>query len=644
MQSGLLAVAVAEHRTAALALQRALQWGLLQELLFLVEKRRHGVQHRARPIYAAAAVVKVVMECSTSMAISRCYDTFGAISMSQSTIKHVSSLAALISDHGELRRLSMVPRELHGSLSVEQLLLTHVAAQKLHAGMVQQQVASDIQPASPPLQHVVYPAPTPPTAPLKVQPPCEAPPPPPPPTLASWPGKVQLDLLQFLSSASSQPVPPTFIGVETAGAVFNAARDIATGISHGLYRATRVAKATAYVLWGDPTARSVLHSFEDLVPGGVQWKRKEKKLRVDLQWLHTPPDDENSGRRAPPAMYWHDRPEPIFAFHYAERQLVLDLVAANNFIGLFPPDSPERVATAKWEAAAAVGTAEALLEVRLNENFTLLQALQEGVKGYDNRHGTMHVKWQVHAHNRVHQAYLDDGRYQPRRSSSGHALSPRRALFTLVEDFIPFATKLYNLTIQALPPSEQLVPSHPDGRILADHPFSYASTSLYGDASLVGNLKLEALLQLCNTKAGMGMTEGNLHSNGDSKGMDLHRDKNSGTSVVMVLSEERMEGFQQLYPANGIGLPLKCWSWSCSNSRDLLHAVARGRGLRIAFIFTVHTAIATGVTDNAQKRELAWDVGVKEAQASGLLDRVPYRLQHLLEKDEAEAKMEEGGE
>ena len=41
----------------------------------------------------------------------------------------------------------------------------------------------------------------------------------------------------------------------------------------------------------------------------------------------------------------------------------------------------------------------------------------------------------------------------------------------------------------------------------------------------------------------------NIHENGDGKGMDMHRDKHSGFTIVLVF-EVLIEGFMQLYPTS----------------------------------------------------------------------------------------------
>ena len=44
-------------------------------------------------------------------------------------------------------------------------------------------------------------------------------------------------------------------------------------------------------------------------------------------------------------------------------------------------------------------------------------------------------------------------------------------------------------------------------------------------------------------------------------------------------------------------------------------------GFRVALVYTVHMTMATGVTTSG--REIAWDMGVVEAQPSGALEKTP---------------------
>ena len=94
--------------------------------------------------------------------------------------------------------------------------------------------------------------------------------------------------------------------------------------------------------------------------------------------------------------------------------------------------------------------------------------------------------------------------------------------------------------------------------------------------------------------------------------MDLHRDKHSGFTIILVIGV-LLKGWQQIFPTSGVAIPLACWQWTSSNARDLLHAVGRGRGFRIALVYTVHTSMAMSSTEAG--RTVAWDLGVKEAQS-----------------------------
>jgi hypothetical protein len=51
----------------------------------------------------------------------------------------------------------------------------------------------------------------------------------------------------------------------------------------------------------------------------------------------------------------------------------------------------------------------------------------------------------------------DGQRYQPWRSPGGELLSPRRAFFTIAKAFIPFATRIYEMSV---PPDLITRPSH----------------------------------------------------------------------------------------------------------------------------------------------------------------------------------------
>ena len=176
-----------------------------------------------------------------------------------------------------------------------------------------------------------------------------------------------------------------------------------------------------------------------------------------------------------------------------------------------------------------------------------------------------------------------------RRNAHGEPGSPKAALYVMVRDFVPFATRIYYATVYGTERLEAQI----QGRIEPEFPFSYWSATIYADAHVVTDIP--GLRQLCNTKVHGNNTEDNIHENGDGKGMDLHRDKHSGFTIVLVFGV-LIEGFMQLYPTSGVGVPLACWQWTSSNARDLLHAVSRGRGIRIGLVYTVHTSMHTGIS------------------------------------------------
>jgi len=163
-----------------------------------------------------------------------------------------------------------------------------------------------------------------------------------------------------------------------------------------------------------------------------------------------------------------------------------------------------------------------------------------------------------------------------------------------------------------------------------DTPFSYYSATIFADGHVQAEVAIPGLAQLCNgSKDSYKIKqEKNVHDdNGDSKGMDLHTDDRSGFTIVLVIGA-LLDGFHQLYPSSGVGVPLACWSWTSSNARDLLHAVSRGSGFRIGLVYTVHTSMATGVTSTGDK--IAFDVPSLEAAPKGDLELTPEHLKHLI--------------
>jgi hypothetical protein len=123
------------------------------------------------------------------------------------------------------------------------------------------------------------------------------------------------------------------LGIETSGPVFAAARRITEPIMKALFCTTFTARATSLVVLGNPNTQTILSKFEDLVPGGVQWRIKERKLKTTMDWVHC--------AAAEFPLYCHTRPEPLFCFHTSgNHDLVLDLVKGDNFLDLFPRNTP----------------------------------------------------------------------------------------------------------------------------------------------------------------------------------------------------------------------------------------------------------------------------------------------------------------
>jgi len=377
-------------------------------------------------------------------------------------------------------------------------------------------------------------------------------------------------MLQYRQLLLDALHPPMLDGLEDAGPVYREARRVALqcadrldggGLGDGAPK-----RVMAVLLWGDPTRRTALHSFEGLVPGGHVWRQKQSKLRLDLSWAFERP----TAARVP-SLYWHDGAELLYVYH-CERlppyQLHLDVVKGSDFRDVFAPDSPERLAVRRWEDAVAVGTVDALLSVKLNKHYTFGSALYYGMQGYENRHGHMHLKHFSHDGMMGNKTLLFDGRVLLWRNSSGEPLSPKRALIDgLLKPFAPFAASIYYASVQGA----ECKAAHPAARIMPDLPFSYLSCTIFADAHIQQTVDIPGLSQMCNSSG--AACEANVYTDGKSigksKGMDLHRDRWSGFTIVLVLGV-LLDGFAQLYPTCGVGVPLACWAWTSSNARDLL--------------------------------------------------------------------------
>ena len=417
-----------------------------------------------------------------------------------------------------------------------------------------------------------------------------------------WPtAGAKIKMLQVKQLRADASGPPELIGIETSGPVFAAARRAACPVLRALLPTTRVATARVQLLWGDATARTRLDDFRDVVAGGVSWGVLERRRKMDLSWVHS--------RNATTPLYWYQGPEPLLIFQTgvgagAPTSLTLELVACSNFLGLYPEGSPERLRIAKWETAGARGTPEAWLAVHLDDSMTLGEALDDDWSG--GRHGPLHVKWMVHTDAQASQVGLQpDGRFQPIRSCAGEPGSPLAALYSLVDDFAPFAAKLYYAAV----PAERLLEAHELGRINDAYPFSYVAINFMADGDVeVGD---KCLRYQCNTGAVGTSNEPNIAQDNTNKGMDIHKDKNSGDTVVLTLGS--FHGHPQLWPSCGLAIPLECWGGTTANSRHLLHGVGPGRGFRVTIVYTVHMSVAKGGRTVAG-REVAWDLGVHDSR------------------------------
>ena len=474
------------------------------------------------------------------------------------------------------------------------------------------------------------------------------------PRPARFPQRLPFRMMQLRALETSAAKPPMIDGMETSGPIFSMVRGLAEacvkrlhgGDSDGVASRMMSPSIMAVLVWGDPTSQTELNKMHKLVPGGVEWEKKETKLRQDFSWVY-----QRATKKKDASLYWHDAKDMLFVFHCTHtesmgvksHELELDLVKGDRFIDAFPPNSPERLRVRPWEDAIEVGTVDALLNVSLTEHYTLWTALKYGMTNYENRHGQMHVKKFFHEGISGSAKFItpdgrelkklaksgahDDAHARLRENSSGEPLSPKRALIEgLIKPFAPFAARLYYASVQGA----ELMEANPAARLLPDVPFSYYSVTLFADKHVQDRVDIPGLAQKCNgSKDGQSIArEENVHENGDSKGMDLHTDERSGYTIVLVLGA-LLKGFTQLYPSSGVGVPLACYAWTSSNARDLLHAVSSGSGFRIGLVYTVHTAMATGITSTGHK--IAFDAPIV-AEPKGDLELTPAHLKHLVEK------------
>ena len=537
--------------------QAAGRWRVYVFLLWLFERMRFTTQTRHPPTSrdVAAATMFVRLGGSVSLAWAARNGPQGKVPR---TGTRLPQLVVVLRERASLLlSLTDLP---FGQCPLRRL--THAEAARVEAiawgsamQMFRDWVRLQVPPTPSPLiisqsEPFLPPPPTSELPPPSPHPPPSEPGSPPPPTSElppvsphPPPAHLRLRMLQFRELEANARVPPVLLGIETAGRHFAAAKKVWEAIHQTLPREPLT--AFAILVHGDPSSNATrLKSFINLVPGGVEWRKCEERLDLDLEWVHN--------EDAQDAMHWHHQhEEPLLAFHADGTTLELGLVKGGNFLDCFAMNTPQRRRVAPWEAAIAIGTVEALLSTPLSEHYTLAEAIQHGLAGFENRHGQMHVKFFTHTLSMcASQALLapvdgELGRWLPLRSSHGEPLSPKRALLQLVTDFAPFATRLYYGTV----PAHEQLEANILGRILQDCPFSYFSTTFYSCKKWAD--LLPGLRQKCS-----GKRESNHHENGEGKGMDLHTDKHSGYTIVLVFGA-MIKGFAQLYPTLGVGAHLQ---------------------------------------------------------------------------------------
>jgi hypothetical protein len=218
---------------------------------------------------------------------------------------------------------------------------------------------------------------------------------------------------------------------------------------------------------------------------------------------------------------------------------------------------------------------------------------------HNERHGILHLHWSVATHDNCAATYtehaqLPDGSEDPKwrlcqgripyRTHMGHPGDCRDDLWQhMVKPFANFATAIFRRTV----PSCQQHEAKSFAQVIPGHPWSYASFSVYADSEGTGDLTK-------NLHATKLQSESNVTAEGESRGLGLHEDdKNISFTVVLVMGVN-LQGFDQLYPTAGVRVPCGCWAYASANAANLLHAVAKGRGFRVAFVYAVHADMALG--------------------------------------------------
>jgi len=353
-----------------------------------------------------------------------------------------------------------------------------------------------------------------------------------------------------------------------------------------------------------PLRRGALRAVKDLQLGGAAWRNAERKASLGaFAWVYdakaSTPLHRHSGRA----------PLLVVSKHHESESFFTLIAKGSDFRNAFAFGSEQRAAIARWEAGVL---SRDLLGVKMLKpdayypnrppaGRTFAECLRAFDVAHNKRHGTYHMFWSVHAHGGCGQTYTvavegDDTRdYQARipyvHFDEGAGSAGWDLWRSLVEPFAHFATEIYKRTW----PLEQQCWAQEAGRVHHDHPWSYFSFSCYSDL-WHGKSVSESL-------HGSLSGEPNLTADGSSAGLDLHEDEENKSATVVLVFGIDLEGFDQIYPTTGVRIACNCWAFACADASELLHAVAHGRGFRIALVYATHATMADG-HDHKGKRVL----------------------------------------
>jgi hypothetical protein len=356
-----------------------------------------------------------------------------------------------------------------------------------------------------------------------------------------------------------------------------------------------------------PTSRSDLWQVKDCALGGVKWRSAVGRTNKGIfDWVFNPTVDR------PLLCFLNSRPLVVVSVDPAVPQPLpqVQLVRGTDFRSLFAVGTPERKRIARWETAVARGN---LLNVRVVDGGgTFKECLSAFDLAHSHRHGTLHLYWSVHVHGHCAATFTErlpddhDNEFQariPYRTHMGEVGGKRHQLWDgLVLAFMPFATKVWKQTT----PRDQQQWALPWAQVQRDHPWSYASFSVYSDAKSAG-AELGKTLHSLKLQG-----ERNVTPDGESAGLDLHIDEENINFTVVLVFGVGLHGFEQLYPTLGVRVGVDCWAFASANASELLHAVAKGGGFRVALVYAIHETCARG-HDHKGKRVLANELRVAKA-------------------------------